>query len=389
MAGAAAAASRDARLHRLQAFHQADPANDALLAELCDEALTQGRAELAMDCIAAARNMALDSAAWTFRGARTALLARNFPLARELIAQARVRGMADWLLDHDEACAAWLAGDAQECRRIVGPWVDRIRRSALSPEALESFAVLWLRATHAAGLVDEGCAWADEWARDGSLGRAAGPAALLAVDADRFEDAGRLAAQAIALDPDQPEARLACATVTLARGDARTAASMLERLLARHPQDGRSWSALGLAQLKLGDIASARRSLQRAALALPRHVGSWHALGWACLAGGDRDAALDAFRHALALDGNFAESHGAVGLMLQLEGDEQQASHHISVAARLDPANLTGRLARALARGLVLSPERASGLAARLLDRPGLFGRSMAEEVEAILQPRQ
>lgn len=377
------------RLQRLQAFLDADPGNEALLAALCDEALERGDAKVVNRCTDAARALQLRTADWTFRTARAAMLAGDLPRARGLFAQAKAEGWPAWLAEHDGACAAWLAGDAEACLRIVAPWLEPAGRSTLAPEALEGFALLWLRALHAAGEIDQGWAWAQGFARDTPLGRAAGAAALLAIDADRFDEAERLAREALACDEHQPEAQLASATVTLGRGEAEAAIAMLQRLLARHPQDGRSRSLLGLAQMSRGLMAEARRSLQEATGALPRHVGSWYALGWACLSGGDHEAALQAFRQAVAIDGGVAESHGAVGLVLLLAGDADAAAHHLEVAARLEPGNATGRLARLVQRGERLSPQRCAELAARWLDRPGLFGASMGRDVKQVLERRQ
>jgi Flp pilus assembly protein TadD len=95
----------------------------------------------------------------------------------------------------------------------------------------------------------------------------------------------------------------------------------------------------------------------------------------------DLAGARKAFEQALALDGNFAESHGALGLLLALQGDAGRAERQLAIAARLDPSNVTGRFAQAILRGEAADAERLQALVQRLLDRPGPFGQRSAETV--------
>ena len=114
---------------------------------------------------------------------------------------------------------------------------------------------------------------------------------------------------------------------------------------------------------------------------MPGHIGSWHALGWTRLLLRDLADARGAFEQALALDGSFAESHGAMGLVLALQGDAAQAGRHLAIAGRLDPRNVSGRFAEAVLRCEAADPQRLQALVARLLDRPGLFGGRLADAV--------
>jgi cytochrome c-type biogenesis protein CcmH/NrfG len=174
---------------------------------------------------------------------------------------------------------------------------------------------------------------------------------------------------------------VARASVALARNQPEAAIAALRRALAAAPQDGRTLGTMGLALLRTQDLAGAQQHLEAALQALPTHIGSWHALGWTRLLRGDRGGAFAAFPAALALDCNFAESHGALGLLLVLAGDAEAAERHLLLADKLDPGNVTARFARAVQQGGATDPHRLQALAQRLLDRPGFFGGKLSDAV--------
>ena len=88
--------------------------------------------------------------------------------------------------------------------------------------------------------------------------------------------------------------------------------------------------------------------LARATELMPEHLGSWHALGWAYLFSGDAAGAERQFAHALELDHNFAESHGAMAAMLAMKGEREAAEREIEIAERLDRSNMSSQFARAM-----------------------------------------
>jgi tetratricopeptide (TPR) repeat protein len=270
---------------------------------------------------------------------------------------------------------------------LVQPWLQDSARS-VPAEDLQALQLLWLRATHALGLVQEARAWLGQAAPAGELPPAlAAAASLLAVDADDFAAAKSLADAALAALPGQPEALVARATVALAEGDAAAARDLLLPALERNAEDGRTWATLGLASLQAQELVAAQRQLERAVALMPDHVGSWHALGWTRLLRHDLAGAGQAFEQALALDRNFAESHGGVGLVLALRGEHAAARRHLALAARLDPRNVTGGYAQALLAGEASDAQRLQQLAARLLDRPGFFDASLREAYQRAMKP--
>lgn len=371
------------RLARLDRYLQEDPANAQLLADAFETALAGGQHDRALEYIASADRHALDPAQWTFRRARLCIAGRQLGQAAELLEQLRASAGDQPVLAHDLGYVRLLQGDPAGCRDVLRPWLrapgaaDAAARGDGIDGALQ---VLWLRATHRLGELEEAWGFARELEAAGRLQPAArGVASLVAVDRGDFQAARAWSGRALAEGGDQPEALVASATVALALGDPHAAGGLLQRALARHPEDGRTWSALGFASLQARDLPTAQGHLERAVRLLPEHVGTWHALGWARLLQGDCAAALQAFQQALSLDRNFAETHGALGLVLALQGEQAQARRHLELADRLDRDNVTGRYARALLAGDATSAAQLDALARHLLDRPGFFGGSLSD----------
>ena len=81
---------------------------------------------------------------------------------------------------------------------------------------------------------------------------------------------------------------------------------------------------------------------------MPGHVGSWHVLAWTHLISGDLGAAQKLFEHSLALNRNFAETHGGLASVAALRGDTAAAERAIKLALGLDPACLSAQFARSI-----------------------------------------
>ena len=352
-----------ARLVRLECYLREDPANVALLADACDAAIEAGEPAHALAHFAAAESLAVDPHAWTFRRARFCIAQGDLHRAGELLETLCEATAEHAVLAHDFAYVAFLQDDFHLCRERLGPWLD--------DGALDAIQALWLRATHRLGLVQEGWSWARERMAEGKLlPGAQGVASLLAIDADDFVAACVLAEAALASQPLQGEALVARATVALAQRETVLAGQLLARALQGNAADGRAWSMLGFASLQAQELGQAEAQFETALRTMRSHIGTWHALGWTRLLRQNLAGALQAFEEALALDRNFAESHGALGLVLGLHGDGPQAEHHLAVADRLDPQNVTGRYARALLKGDVRDAQKLQDWVARLLDRP-------------------
>lgn len=368
------------RLQRLESYLQQDPANPALLADACDAAVTAGQHDRALAHIATAERLGLDPAEWTFRRARVRIAQKDLDQAHALLRDL-VAASDHPVLSHDLAHVNFLRGDYAAARELVQAWFGAHER--VEPEQLEALQILWLRATHRLHLLQEAWEWLQKEDAAGRLQpRAMGPASLIAIDSSRFPAALDWSDAALRVDPGQVEALTARAYVAMAQRQPALASSLLEQALRSNPEDGRAWSALGYASLQMQNLPRARSQLERAVELVPDHVGTWHALGWTRLLQQDIPGALDAFRQALERDRNFAESHGAVGLVLALAGDPVQAEHHLEIAHRLDPLQVTGRYARAV---MAHGPHDMKGmakLARGLLDRPGFFGGKLSDAID-------
>ena len=368
------------RLARLESYLAEDPANLELLAEACDTATTAGLHAQALKHLEAGQRAASDKAPWTWRRARLAIAQRRLDVAATCLEELEPLVGRHPAVTHDRAYVHLLQRDFDACRALVFPWL----RDAAAGEHADALQALWLRATHAAGLVQE--AW--DWVQNGQkLGpQAAAVASLVAVDVGEFAVARTSADSALASRPIQ-EALVARATVALAEGDGAGAGRLLLQALEQNPDDGRAWSVLGMCSLRQGDLSRAQSQLERAVSLMPGHIGTWHALGWTHVLQRQLEQARRAFDQALALDESFAESHGAVGLVLAMQGGAAAGARQLAIAARLDPRNVTGRYAQALLAGETADRERLQGLVLRLLDRPGLFGGRLAEDVLSAVHP--
>lgn len=366
------------RLARLQAWLAEDPDNPALLADACDTAIAAGEHAQAQAHIARAQALRLDPTGWAFRQARLCIVKRELGRGASLLESLSATEGPHPVLAHDLAYVRLLQQDFEGCRLLLQPWLER----DLPTADAEAIQVLWLRAAHALGAVQDAWDWARQRDAAGTLQPLArGVASLLAVDAGDFAKAQLLADSTLAMHPMLPEALVARATVALAQRQLAAARGWLAQALQSNAEDGRTWSMLGLASLHAGELELAQSQLERAVCFMPRHIGTWHGLGWARLLQRDEAGALQAFEAALVLDRNFAETHGALGLVLAMRGDSAPAERHLALAQRLDPRNVTGRFAQALLRGEAADARGLQVLARRLLDRPGFFGGKLRDWV--------
>jgi Flp pilus assembly protein TadD len=379
------------RLERLHRYLQEDPANPALLADAFETALACGEQAQAGAYLDQARAQGLHGDHWTSRRARLCIACKDLRGASALLEQLRSSSGDHPAWIHDLGYVRLLEEDFAGCRTLLQPWVVPAAEHtpAIAAESRAALQVLWLRCLHRLHALDEAWEWVEGQQATGGLhAAAAGVASLIALDRNDFTAARSLSEAALAHDEQQPEALVARGSVALALNDTGQGLQLLCRALERSPDDGRIWSALGFASLQQGDLPLAQTRLERALRTLAGHIGTWHALGWARLMQSDQVGALAAFQQALALDRNFAESQGAVGLLLALTGETVRARHHLDLADRLDPKNMTGRYARALLAGEAGNLQRVSELAMRLLDRRGFFSGKLSDAFRAAsMQP--
>jgi len=195
----------------------------------------------------------------------------------------------------------------------------------------------------------------------------------------------RAAANTLALYPDFAFAHFQCAMVHVARGHLREAETVLRQGAAvqdrqlgrgdRYPGLGLHW-LLGLVRLAQDDVDEALREFERECqLAAPHRLygreytmSSLSARGICLVRTGRLDDAIDAFRRALELYPDHAQTHLGMALALDASGSHADAdaarARAAAAAARLDVAR---PIEAALVRGQILAAEGRSEAAAAAL----------------------
>lgn len=198
---------------------------------------------------------------------------------------------------------------------------------------------------HHLGLFEEALAEADSLVeRFPDNAELAGAIAVLAIDGEAPVIARRHASRAA---EQSHEAATSLGTLLLNEFAVEDASALFERALALAPNDPRAHIGKGLVQLTRGE-PDAVSSLDRGAELFGDHIGSWIAAGWAYFTQGDLAQARDRFERALALDENFAESHGALAVLDVLAGQHDDGRRRAEVAMRLDRQCYSAILAKSL-----------------------------------------
>lgn len=376
--------SASARLTQLEAYLRSDPDNASLLGEAFDAALQAGQLDAADFHLAHARALGHDRWRWGLNAIHLQLARHHWSpailLIEELLAAPMRPEALTGPLRHDLAYALLRDENFDQASGVVDELLREAGEDAPAlPPATQS---LCLRVWHRQYAFERALAWAQ--ARDvaGALApEAAGVASLLALDASDFANAARWSAAALRSNAMTAEALVAGSASAIASRDVASAETLARGAIAMNAEDGRSWSMLGLVQMMNRDLATARASLERAVKTMPGHVGTWLSLGWACLLMGDPTAALDAFQAGLALDRNFAESHGGVAAAQAALGLREEAQAGIDRAQRLDRASLSANYAVLLLNGQDMSDGHALNLLARRLlgDRRGPNGEPLSD----------
>jgi tetratricopeptide (TPR) repeat protein len=121
---------------------------------------------------------------------------------------------------------------------------------------------------------------------------------------ERYADAEAAFREALRRDPRHAETLNYLGYMLADRGDRlEEATSLIERALAEDAGNPSYLDSLGWAWFKRGNLAEAKRRIARAAELLPRNSVVQDHLGDVLYASGDRQAAVEAWRRALAGDG--------------------------------------------------------------------------------------
>lgn len=356
------------RLDRLESFLREDPNNTTLLADAFHTALEAGEHARAEFHLRHAQALGADGHVWTLHEAHW------------LMAQGRDDEAADALRDlmladgvphevqraatHDVSLIALRRGDFIGARLQIE---SLIAQSGTDAPLAPAYQVLWLRILHRMTDIDGAMQWAMGRAASSQLAPdAAGVASLIALDAAQYKLSLDWAELALVHNPTHIEALVARASIALAERAPARARQWLQVALSRNPNDGRAWSTLGFADLLDQKLSLARADFDRAVLTMSSHIGTWHGMAWTALLQHDLPGADRALEMALALDRNFAESHGAMAVLRVLQGRREEAQASIDIARRLERGNFSAQYAQALINGEANDPQSVRRLAERM-----------------------
>lgn len=371
-----------AQLRRLLDFLDVDPDNASLRADVFQHALDLGQLTVAEEQTRWSLGRAPFDIAWRHRLATLSMRQSEWREAQALIRSLINEGQRDPVLHFNLAYTQYALGQLDLAMAALEPLVTS------HVEELPQALALLLRCYHAKYELQAVLDLFRTHEGPSASPEAFGIASLAALDAGQTKAASDWASTAIQHDPDQHEALVTLASILLANRKSQEAQVLLERALARHPEDGRTWSTLGLVKMQAADLDSAREAFKKALVRMPDHVGTWHGLGWSELFRHDLSAAQAAFEQALAIDRNFAESHGALAVVFALRDRRSESEQEIERAERLDSQSLAPRYARAILSGEVHDKRAFSRIMREALTgREGAQGRSLADVVLAPAGP--
>lgn len=324
------------RLDRLLPLLEADPENLSLLSDAAETALAEQRPEIAaalLDRYAEAaplpemeRNLA----------GLAAMQLKRFDRAADLFERLLDEGIEDPAVRFNLAWSRAMLKDFDGALALLDADL-----SGRLPQA----AMLEIQLLHEKGVFETAGERARAYIALHPDHR--GLMAAVSVLALDIEDEA-LAAQCAAKAGDHPDALATLGTLALGEDRATEARAMFDRALERNEKVPRAWVGRGLAKMLTGEAGSAGPDIDRGAEMFGDHLGSWIAAGWAYFVDRDMQTSRARFETALALDPNFAESHGSLAVLDVLEGHGEQARHRAEIALRLDRHCYSAALAKVL-----------------------------------------
>ena len=145
----------------------------------------------------------------------------------------------------------------------------------------------------------------------------------------RFADAERMFARALALNPSSDVARLnrAIALYYLQRYD--EARALLQTLAKSHPKDARAWYNLGLLYQSQAQSQEALEAFRRAAEIAPRDADARYFVGASAAQLQQHQQAIEAFQQALRLNSYHASAEFGIAGSYRRLGNMEQARQHM------------------------------------------------------------
>jgi tetratricopeptide (TPR) repeat protein len=346
------------RLARLLEYLTSDPTNLSLLSDAAEAALQERQPEAALDLLQRHAALSPLGGKETNVAGLAALQVGKYEDAADHFTNLIDAHPSDPSIRFNLAWSLAMLKRFEEALALLDDAAAR---------ALPQAAMLQVQLMHELGQFDE----AAERARAYVTLFPDHPGLLAAVSVLALDVEDMALAQACASKAgDHPDALTTLGTLAL--GDARDddAAVMFERALVKNKESPRAWVGKGLVELTRGAHGEAAQHIEHGAELFDSHIGSWIAAGWAHLLNKNIMAARAAFERALALDHNFAESHGSLAVIAILEGKPEDAKRLTQTALRLDKQSFAAALAQSLLLEAAGKPDVARRIIERALNAP-------------------
>jgi protein O-GlcNAc transferase len=164
--------------------------------------------------------------------------------------------------------------------------------------------------------------------------------ALAAHRGGRIEEAKRLYAALLSVDPANAAAHGNLGIIAAQQGDLAGAERLFRREIGLRPDDPAGYNNLGSALQRQGRAADAIAAHRQAIKLKPNYAEAHLALGNALRQQGSLEEAMRSYRSAINVRRDYPEAHNNVGVLLQLQGrlDEAVAAYREALALRPDYA---------------------------------------------------
>lgn len=358
------------RYAKYQSYLKLDTENIKLISDLFDLSLQLAELEHTQTYLQSLIRLAPFALSTLHRKASLAMRMQNYELAAQelsTLVQLEPEAGALW---HDLAYCHLMSKNYPACGEVLNQ-VDQMRLlDTVDEQCRAALQVLSLRYMHLTQKHSQAIAAAIKWQESGTLSaRAAGVASLIAFDNEELQLASQWAKLGQQQLPPEDEAIMTEASLALMRQDTEYADACLSVLLNNRPHDGRVASMAGISAMYQRNLPKAQHYLQQATAWMSQHIGSWLALGWVCYGQTDLRGAEQAFDQALALDRNFAESHGALAVIYASSARVEQAQVEIKLALGLEATNAAAQYAKLILSGQAQNQELISAIVERTLQK--------------------
>jgi len=277
----------------------------------------------------------------------------------------------------------WARLNLEEYERVV----DDIEGSSHFVREYPALILVKVRALHHLKRLNEAISELDYYLSiDSNNADAYALKSTLLLEQSNYFEAKQFADEAIALCPDNREARQTIAKIRLICYSADESISVkgveetkpcLIRGQATRP---------GETMLFDEQVSEVEEIIKSVRETEPKDIGTWHALAWAKILHNKIDEAKYCFESARQLDERFSESYGGLAVIAALEEDYSLANRLVNQAFRFDPNSASGGYAKDLViEKLAAANAETSGIEIGEIDNSGFESYDIDERVKYTL----